>query len=646
MTSTPRKPDTLQGVDDPVVQVALLSPLLLVVVGALAGAPRALLESFAATLLVAAFAVSLARGTRPALVLLILLAPFFLGEGTRPWIWFYDVATLATLAVGAVRLRRARSPIAVPAPIALAAWVAAAFAAVPLDLSNLLVELRYGTPAEVLRALSGCGLESAVHTVRFLGWTVAAAGLLLLATNVPWTRAVLSRLAAAVTILLLAVSACGIVLAQLRGLASLPIFTLSLGGQKAGGAIAGAAGFGWNVGWWAELLLALLPLAALPLLDEGTRRAKALSFAALAALSCAVLFTYQRGAYAVFCLEIGLLAIVASRRGDAGARSGRRLVAAAGGVLAFAVTVALLSPAGRTAMLRFQRLTMASDDERLHLLVVAGRMFGAHPFLGVGSGRFAWAFHEFSEKPWMQFGSWSSHDLYAQIAAEQGAVGLVAFAALATALLAGPLLRILRREERAPFVDLVFVSAAGGLCYGLFNYPLLLPPILAVTAIGLGIAAAERSPGARRPIPRRALLAVAAVALGLMTIRSVAAIRRGPVPGYASGVHEWDPYRKTRWTDGSALFVVASEGGTLRIPLDFPAPAALGPQKVAVYRDGEPWTGNPVTDQVFLDLPLENRERPTILQLRAERPFRPCELGLSADCRRLGVRHGPISRLR
>jgi hypothetical protein len=283
----------------------------------------------------------------------------------------------------------------------------------------------------------------------------------------------------------------------------------------------------------------------------------------------------------------------------------------------------------------------------MDVLDAAWRMFREHPLLGVGSGTFARAFSEYNADPGMQYGSLSAHNLYAQLLAEQGLLGLLSFLAV-LALAVGPLLRVRRplEENRSP-IPWLLVSLAAWLIYGLLQYTFLMRSMQVyfwitlglVVSLGLGPVPVESRRG------RSALWATVAVLAVLAGLRGYAEIRQPLRPGVAVGVYAWED-GKLRWTRGDAAFVVPVEGSLLRLSVACPLISLVGrPQSVELWLDGAVVgrTLLETPDWRVIEVPVDKpRNSHVVLRLRTGYTATPAALGVNADGRRLGLLTRPL----
>lgn len=200
--------------------------------------------------------------------------------------------------------------------------------------------------------------------------------------------------------------------------------------------------------YWAQFLVAVLPLSIYRILDE--KRLWIKIFAAVSALILvyAALSTYSRGGF--LALIAVLILITLERR----ARPSLVIV-----VLAATLLILALLPANYSE--RIQSLLTLTRSDNLNTLYQessfrgrlaearAGlRMFGENPILGVGAGNYQFLYQEHARKLNIETrtGSREAHSLYIETLAETGLVGLAAFSLLFGSLLWG-LFQVRKRME-------------------------------------------------------------------------------------------------------------------------------------------------------------------------------------------------------
>jgi hypothetical protein len=304
--------------------------------------------------------------------------------------------------------------------------------------------------------------------------------------------------------------------------------------------------------------------------------------------------------------------------------------------------VLALSPLGPRVARQLVSKWQAGDIVRTHLLGVTWRIFLEEPLLGIGTGRFFDLFRFYSTRPRMQFGTWSTHFLYAQFLVEQGLLGLLGFGGLLAATLPRAVRAVWRRTA-PPAAVFLLVSLTGWLVYGLLQFTFLMRAMQCYFWIALGLLVGLT--GAARPlrrVPGRWLLAAGIVVLVLLGVR-LHALARWPIAP-AWGLHPSEGI--LRWTGGGAWLTLPVEGRTLRITLAGPDPRWTGrPQEVRVRLDGVPVARLRLDTPGWrtLDVPVGRPVGvPVRLEIGVAYSFVPAALGLNPDTRRLGVALQPV----
>jgi hypothetical protein len=276
---------------------------------------------------------------------------------------------------------------------------------------------------------------------------------------------------------------------------------------------------------------------------------------------------------------------------------------------------------------------------------VTWRIFREEPLLGIGSGRFYDLFRFFSTRPRMQFGTWSTHYLYAQFLVEQGLLGLLGFCGLLAVTLSLPARAVWRRSA-SPAAALLLVSLAGWMVYGLLQYTFLLRAMQCYfwIALGLLVGLTERPPSRWRPSGRW-WLAAGLAAVALLGVRLHTLGQWPIVPSWGLHASSGDH----RWTGGAAWFTVPVEGRVLRLTFSGPDPRSTGrPQEVRLRLDGTT-VARLRLDNVgwrTLDVPVDRPPGAVVrVEIGVAYSFVPAALGLSADPRRLGVALQPVQWL-
>jgi O-antigen ligase len=617
---------------DPVVLVASLGFIaLLAVVLRLTGVPlhqSQISTALAALLLVAASTLlSVANG----LVLLFLVPPLFNGEDLRPYFWLLEAFVYLVLAIGFGACWRRRQPLRFPGAPCFLLFLASTVLSFPLDLKELWLEAHVLPWREVLEGVRRSDLAANLFYVRTVLNVLSGIGLYVLVVNQRWTHEAALRLATAATALFVVVTLTGLWLYQFEVAPHATFLTVWLGGRITGG----FSGLGFNISYYGQYALAYLPLAGLVLVEPAPAWAQGIASVALLTSPFLVIITNQRAAYLVYVVELALLVWMTGARQKYGVSRARVvLLAAVGGV-----TLALvLFPGLRSRLVeRIASLWWEGDFYRQEVLRVAWQMILQQPVLGIGSGRFAHDFPRYSVMPL------STHDLYVQLLAEQGAVGLGSFLALLVVTLGPVLVGQHRLGEERPAVLALLVSLGGWLVFGIPQYTFLLRSMQVYFWIALGLVVALGA--GRAALPRPSLRSMGAAVVILIAgagLRLHEATAR-PVPrGLTIGLYGSDG-DETRWTGGGALMVVPVEGRVLRLPLGFPIPPIPGrPQTAAVSLDGinirTITFGSPNATWTTVEIPVSKPLGSTVrVEIRTAFTFIPAVRGMSSDSRRLGV---------
>ena len=186
---------------------------------------------------------------------------------------------------------------------------------------------------------------------------------------------------------------------------------------------------------YAQILLVLLPLAYFRARSEERRGARIGLFACGALILGGVLLTYSRGGFVTVVIMVTMLALTRAIRW-------RALAAAAAAVL---VVVFAMAPGFVLRMATLQETPgllegtdSQSDDvmrSRLTETLAAWSVFVDHPVVGVGPGQYAPVYStEYMSNPDIAFKVIDrprrAHNLYFELAAETGILGIVTFLAL------------------------------------------------------------------------------------------------------------------------------------------------------------------------------------------------------------------------
>jgi len=584
------------------------------------------------------------------LVLLFLLPPFFNGEDERPYFFLLEFLVYLTLVRGFVPILWRRPSLVFPYAPFFLLFLVSTVVSLPLNLKEAWLEVQVISWPEILEGIRRSILTDNLFYVRTVLNVMSGIALYVLVVNQRWTRETFLRLAVAATLLYTVVTLTGLWLYWFAFSPGKVFLTLWLGGETTGG----FTGLGFNVSYFAQYALAYLPLVGLVLVERTGLWAKGRAVAVLLVSGYTLLVTYQRGGYIVSIVVLGLLFLVglSLRHGTWSPASGTLVVGTASAGVLIASALLVLTPLGPRVLEKMLMLWQVGDPYRTHVLGVAWRMFMDQPLLGVGSGRFAYFFESYSGDPSFHWGSLSTHNLYAQLLAEQGTLGLLSFLAILLVSLGPILLRQRNLSEVRPAVLFLLVSLGSWLTYGWLQYTFLMRSMQIYFWITLALLVSLSSTAVNPVrVPRRwiaALLAIVAVA-GALRVQEITA---RPVPvGYSWGFHDWQR-GEVRWTRGGAVLNLRVEGRALRLTLAGPDPQVTGrPQTVSVWLDGTPvqqmtldtpgWTGWRTTE-----IPVNKPVGSTVLlQIRAGYSFVPASLGLNEDTRRLGVLMRPITWL-
>ncbi len=194
--------------------------------------------------------------------------------------------------------------------------------------------------------------------------------------------------------------------------------------------------------FYGQILLVLVPVAFYRLWDEASLRLKAVAAYALWVILLALEFTYSRGA-ALGLVVVLLLAAVHKKR----------LVHLSIALLILLPLLLVLPRQFGDRLRTIRQLLPTRTESSIHLdssfqgrvlvMRTAWEMFLDHPWLGVGVGNYSEHYDEYSERVGSIASSYENfsqrrlpHNLYLEVAAETGLMGLAAFGAI----LAGTLL--------------------------------------------------------------------------------------------------------------------------------------------------------------------------------------------------------------
>jgi putative inorganic carbon (HCO3(-)) transporter len=236
------------------------------------------------------------------------------------------------------------------------------------------------------------------------------------------------------------------------------------------------------------LVVAMLAVAA-TMLQTVRARSVWIGAAVLAALWAGLVLTLSQSSLGA--LLVGLATLAVLRWGT------RRVLLPAAGVVALTVAAVLITPS--TFGVNLNNLDSTSSG-RTQLVSGGGDLFAARPVAGYGSGSFAREYrrHERGEgRRLSSDAATTSHTIPVTVAAEQGAIGLVAY----LALLAAALLRLLRGASGSVARSAVAAAFLALLFHTLVYAAFLEDPMTwALLGIGTALAAAA----APRPAPAAA----------------------------------------------------------------------------------------------------------------------------------------------
>lgn len=208
--------------------------------------------------------------------------------------------------------------------------------------------------------------------------------------------------------------------------------------------VAGPVG---STNFYAMILVVLVPLAWDRLWQEKSWPLRFVALWSLVVCVLSIIFTFSRGGFLALSL-VGMLILI-----HQSARPGRILLAV--GLLALLLP---FIPATYTERLTTTLDIFSGDGDvtrqetslrgRTSEVVVAWRIFADHPLLGVGLNNYKFYYQQYAQPL-----GWdnrreerSAHNLYLEIAAETGLLGLTAFGAIVAGAYYG-----LRRTERLLF---------------------------------------------------------------------------------------------------------------------------------------------------------------------------------------------------
>lgn len=592
--------------------------------------------------------------------LLFLVVPFFLGEsGKSPAFLLLPAAVLVVIGFGLRERLRSEQRWIWPHPGPLSFYLAAAVLALPLDLKELREDLWVHAPSDLVGlVLRGVPAVSPLYSLQVILLALLGAGLYVVIVNLRPSPELIRRTVLAAAPIYGGLAILGVL--KLAGAIpyegrylSLSFYLYATVGDHPHRLTAVA----WNPDYYAQYLVFGAPWFAVLLGSPAWR--ERLGALALVPGAVALALTFQRGAYLSFLAVLGLMTAYGVLAGRAGGRRGlwgSPWVWVGGlGVLSLAVLTLDLTALGGAILARVRAIWELGDPNRLHLWRVALAMFSDQPLLGVGTGRFAFFFSQYSSLAPREFGPFwgTAHSLYLQILAEQGIVGLLALGLWIGALLRDGLRGLGREPSPASLLLAAGVISLGGwLAYGVFQHTLYIWGLFFyfwllaafITSLGAGpLAGAAGAP--RRPLTIALVLCL--VVAGGWRVGAVAA-RPGAI-GYEAGFFRWErqaDQTPARWTARRAALVLPAAGSTLVLTVSAPLPGiARRPQLLRVWLDAGPpvAVAVPGPEWVQLRLPVDRPPgHPLRVRLETAYTVNPKQVGVSADDRTLGVLTKPL----
>lgn len=578
------------------------------------------------------------------LSVVVLAIPFFLGEPRRTAFLVFDGLILLTLASWVLHLgRRQAARPWVPYALPLMAFILTSVLALPLNARELLTDLWVYSPLDLVAQTVTTSTQSHVYYLRVLFNLLSAVALFVMAANLA-RPSFISALAWAAVPLSLVLSLAGIL--RWAGLVSFGQGYLSL---SSGVYPIRLTSIAWNPDYFAQYAILTLPFVFFTLAASRSRWHLGVSAAALVIGTIALALTYQRAAYLAYLVLALAFSLLWARAHGHGAALSRRpwaLGLGLAGLLLVVVVADLLIGIG--IVRRFQEIWVAAaTPHRPHLWRTAGAMLADHPLLGVGTGRFSYFFREYSAIPPREFGPfWGTvHNLYLQLGAERGLLGLAAFGWLVLmALQYG--WRALRAARAAlDPLGLALIAVVAWLVYGVFQSTFYIHSIEVGFWVLLGLIAACAHPHATAPTaPRWAWGAVILVLLLGGGLRLSQANQYPLNPAYAAGFYHWERQpdaSQARWMSQRAALAVTPQGTTMLLDVAAPTPViAQRPQHLTVWIDGRRQAELVLADTRWktLRIPLRSPgQSPVLVTFKTAYAFSPRAEGFGEDSRRLGV---------
>lgn len=595
------------------------------------------------------FGVAVARHPADGLAAIMLASPFLLGEHKTSYFLLQPVAVLGVLLSFLVRRLRGRVSFAPIYAGAALVFLAAAVIAVPLNLRDLLEDLWLVRSLDwsliLQQGVPDISNLKYLDRVLVLALGAALFGVAAQPAMLPAVLRALPPLAALVVV----VSGFGLLRFFEVIRTSGQYLTLSFWTWENPDLRLTAVA--WNPDYLAQWLVLVLPLVLALGWRDGPAWERGLAALAAGTGATALLFTFQRGSYLALLVALGVLAVLVWRVRPGRAGWGRGLIALGALVLVAGATLDTFLLHGRV----MARLSgFAHDVHRRVLWETALRMTLDHPFLGVGTGRYALFFQEYTTPELRRgFGPFwgTAHSLYLQLLAEQGVLGLASFLVFFGGVWLGTVRR-LRGLPRGRAVQLsgVLAALAGWFAYGAVQYTLRVDALVYLVCILTGAAAALAPPVRRPALSRR--WALAAVALGLVTlaVRAETALTRPVSPGYEAGFYRWERQaddRPARWTHRRAAMTTPVRGRILEVRLRAPIPGIEArPQIVRVTVDHQPTAVVRLATPAWqvVDVPVQAPPGTHVLvELEVAYTFVPSALAPSRDARTLGVMVGELT---
>ncbi|MDH3743587.1 MAG: O-antigen ligase family protein [Acidobacteriota bacterium] len=391
-------------------------------------------------------------------------------------------------------------------------------------------------------------------------------------------------------------------------------------------------------GWLSEYLVLATPVGV-AVLATGRRRMKSLVPAVGVLSVVCIALTLQRGAWVALAGQMIFSAFLLIRHQRPTRRQTRRLAQTAAASIAM-ITIVLVASGSASGIVKRATDIQSGFTTRAPLWKAAIQMFVKRPLSGQGLGAFSPAYshlHAKASEDRKRFHS-SAHNLYLQVVAERGAVGLAGLGLLIAAGIAS--LAKPKPDQQMLALGLA-ASLFGALIYGLVQYMMYVRAIhwmlwFLLACSGL---VAQRREG---QIPK-AVLALLAVGLLLVPIRLLPAAKPLPFAGNRSfGFHdqEHDSVGPFRWTGRRAALRLERGRGDLILSFANGHPqGSKRPVTVEVGIDGTIVTTLPIRDgweEHKIAVPASARNW-VLLTIEAQPTFRPFNDFASEDVRSLGI---------